>query len=184
MKMSTIESLDRSIERITQWIHSHSPAATPPLNAQASEADITSLGQAVSQEVPAPLVTLLRFSDGLDWYGLFPTGEGLMSCAQIEHTYARNLEVAAQNEDPNWWRDNWIPFAERYEGHEGLLIDAEHPAHPILKYTEADYPRPYAPSMARLLHALAAALHSTQNDPELPFAGRSASMVDGLIIWR
>ncbi|MFE6176311.1 hypothetical protein [Streptomyces sp. NPDC056464] len=93
------------------------------------------------------------------------------------------MEIARENEDPNWWRTEWIPFAERYEGHEGFLIDAEHPAHPILKYAEADYPRPYAPSMARLLHDLAAALHGTQNDPELPFAGRCASVADGLIDW-
>ncbi|MFE2940757.1 SMI1/KNR4 family protein [Streptomyces sp. NPDC059255] len=181
--MSTIESLDHSVERITRWIQSQTPIAVPQLNAPASEADITCLGQAIGLKPPRPLADLLRFWNGPDWHGLFPTGEGLMSCARIERVYSRNLEIARQNEDLDWWRTEWIPFAECYEGHEGFLIDAGHPAHPILKYTEADYPRPYAPSMAWLLHALADALHGTQNDPELSFAGRSASMVDGLICW-
>ncbi|GGX06898.1 SMI1/KNR4 family protein [Streptomyces lomondensis] len=179
--MTITEPLDHSIQRITKWIQSQPLAA--PLNAPASDADITSLSQAIGIEIPSPLAALLRFSNGLDWYKLFPTGEGPMSCARIDRIYIRNTEIARQNEDPDWWRPEWIPFAERYEGHEGFLIDAGHPAHPILKYTEADYPRPYAPSMARLLHALAAALHGTQDNPELPFCGRSASVADGVIEW-
>lgn len=106
-----------------------------------------------------------------------------MSCARIELVHTRNVGIARESDDPDWWRPERIPFAERREGHEGYLIDAAHPAHPILKYTEADYPRLCAPSMARLMQALAAALHGAQNDPELPFAGRSAAVVDGLIEW-
>ncbi|MFJ7072138.1 SMI1/KNR4 family protein [Streptomyces sp. NPDC098781] len=178
-----MDSQDHSMRRIAQWIRSQPLAATPPLNAPASEADITSLGRAIGRETPTPLAALLRFSNGLDWYRLFPTGEGLLSGAQIARTHSRNLEIARQNEDQDWWRAEWVPFAERYDGHEGFLIDAGHPAHPVLKYTEADYPRPYTPSMAWLLHALADALHGTQNNPELPFSGRSASVVDGAIEW-
>ncbi|MFJ8464337.1 SMI1/KNR4 family protein [Streptomyces swartbergensis] len=179
--MIIIDSLDHSIQRIAQWIQSQPLDA--PLNAPASEADITALGRAIGLDVPPPLAALLRFSDGLDRYRLFPTGERLMSCARIERIHTRNVEIARENDDPDWWRPEWVPFAERPEGHEGFLIDAGHPAHPILKYTEADYPRPHVPSMARLLHALAAALHGTQNEPELPFWGRSASVVDGVIEW-
>ncbi|WP_143645522.1 hypothetical protein [Streptomyces swartbergensis] len=94
--MTTIEPLDQSIQRISQWIRSQPLVA--PLNTPASEADITAV-------------------------------------------------------------------------------------HPVLKYTETDYPRPCAPSMARLLHALAAALHGTQNEPELPFWGRTVSVTDGVIEW-
>ncbi|MFD6169046.1 SMI1/KNR4 family protein [Streptomyces coeruleorubidus] len=179
--MTTMEPLDQSIQRISQWMQSQPLVA--PLNTPASEADITALGQAIGRDIPPPLAALLRFSNGLDRYKLFPTGERLLSCAQIERAHTRYVEIARQNEDHDWWRPEWVPFAEQRDGHEGFLIDTGHPVHPVLKYTETDYPRPYAPSTARLLHALAAALHGTQNDPELPFWGRSVSVTDGVIEW-
>ncbi|MFE3476533.1 SMI1/KNR4 family protein [Streptomyces cavourensis] len=181
--MIITDSLDDSLQRIARWASDQPLATAPPLNSPASDAEIDSVGRVVGIGTPPPLATLLRFSNGLDWYRLFPTGEGLMSCGQIELAYARNTETARQSEDSDWWRPEWVPFARRPEGHEGFLIDAGHPAHPILKYTEADYPRPFAPSMARLFSALAAALCGTQDDPELPFCGRSPAVVDGAIDW-
>lgn len=177
------------------------PASFEALGPPATDAELQALTEALGRRVPASLETLLRLNNGSTAKDgvqilqehpspvshahsrLLPGGKVLLDCRKIGQQYGRYVGIARENGDAEWWMPEWIPFAEETEGHEGFLLDAGSPAGTVLRYTETDHPRPYAPSLADFVAHLGRALADGGNPRGTPFAGCYVRVVDGGLVW-
>ncbi|MEV0928819.1 SMI1/KNR4 family protein [Streptomyces spongiicola] len=171
----------------TDWLRTQAPRTAQVLAAAADDSVVSGLVDELGMSVPTSLETLLRITDGStgdDAYTrILPGGMDLLSARKISMYRNRYLVIAEEIADDDWWKPQWLPFAQRFEGREGYLLDASNPTCPVLKYTEADYPRMVAPSLAWFIDDLTSlAVNGTSSD-DSPFRGYSARIENGAMYW-
>ncbi|MEV4876067.1 SMI1/KNR4 family protein [Streptomyces cyaneofuscatus] len=180
--MAPPESVTGAWLKTIDWLRANAPTSAATLNPPATDSDLHSLADSLQAPLPQGLETLLRINNG-SGSPLLPDGGVFMDCKTTAQQYSRYVHIAEEGNDPDWWTPAWVPFAERPEGHEGFLLDTSHPACPVFSYTEADYPKPFAPSLAHFLTWFTRALIHGDNPYGEPFAGRVARVDDAALRW-
>ncbi len=115
---------------------------------------------------------------------VFPFGKAFLSSREMIAHRADYLHIAADIGDEDYWKPSWIPVIEMLDAPYGFLLDmkAEGNSFPVLSFSEGSYPRPYAPSLAHVLTAVANAIdHGTGSAFSL--SGTAVTAVDGRIAW-
>ncbi|MFC9594862.1 SMI1/KNR4 family protein [Streptomyces sp. NPDC056944] len=201
--MSDADAVLPAWSRIVHWLREHAPAGARALNPPATDADLRLLADALGYPVPGELEAWLRVNNGstaldtrtpipgghrLDPHPdsrLFPGGEVFLDCASIAERHGRNLRIAADIGDEDWWLPTWIPVLAEADAHYGLLLDtggSREGAAPVLVYRETDYARRYAPSLGSVLTAVADVLEHGGGDSALTH-GRYPSVREGHLVW-
>ena len=205
--MSEISKSD--MERVRQawgsmvgWMENNAPSSTEALNPPASDAEISQLRRALGGDIPDVLDVWLRMNNGSTAKGrrepipggfrvvchpdsaIFPAGKAFLSSQDMIAHRADYLHIAADIGDEDYWKPSWIPIIEAPDAPYGFLLDMNEEGNgfPVLSFREGSYPRPYAPSLADVLKAVANAIdHGTGSAFSL--SGTVVTAVDGRITW-
>ncbi|MGQ4434408.1 SMI1/KNR4 family protein [Streptomyces sp. SAS_260] len=180
----------------------NAPLSAGALNPPAGDEDIAQLRTALEGDIPDVLEAWLRMNNGstakdrrepipggvrvirhLD-SAIFPSGKAFLSSQEMVAHRADYLRIAADIDDEDYWKPSWVPVIEMPDAPYGFLLDmkSEGESSPILSFAEGSYPRPYAPSLAHVLHALANAI-SHGAGSAFSLSGAAVTSADGRIKW-
>ncbi|MEV7392872.1 SMI1/KNR4 family protein [Streptomyces sp. NPDC091215] len=199
---SDVERLRQAWGSVAAWMENNAPSSAGALNPPAGDEDISRLRSALGGDIPDVLEVWLRMNNGSTAKdrrepisggfrvvrhpdsAVFPLGKAFLSSREMIAHRADYLHIAAEIGDEDYWQPSWIPVIEALDAPYGFLLDmkGEGNSFPVLSFSEGSYPRPYAPSLAHALTAVANAInHGTGSDFSL--SGTAATAVDGRITW-
>ena len=199
---SDAERVGQAWWSIVCWMEENAPLSAEALNPPAGDEDIARLRTALEVDIPDVLETWLRMNNGSTAKdrkepipgcrrvvhhpdsAIFPFGKAFLSSQEMVAHRADYLHIAADIGDDDYWKPSWIPVIEMPDAPYGFLLDAksEGESFPVLSYAEGSYPRPYAPSLAHVLHALTDAIRHGEGS-EFSLSGAAVTAVDGRIAW-
>ncbi|MFE9606573.1 SMI1/KNR4 family protein [Streptomyces hokutonensis] len=187
---------------VVGWMERNAPSSVEALNPPAGDEDMSQLRSALGGDVPDVLDAWLRMNNGSTAKdqrepitggfkvirhpdsAIFPLGKALLSSQEMIEHRADYLGVAEDIGDEDYWKPSWIPVVETLDAPYGFLLDmqGEGNVYPVLSYREGSYPRPYAPSLAHVLDAVANAIDQGAGS-DFSLSGTSVTVVDGRITW-
>lgn len=200
--MSDVDDVISSWGRIVRWLDLNAPGSFQALKPPATDAEISLLNSALGFEVPDVLEALLRINNGSTAKDaerpipggiellphadsmIFPMGKVLHGCKEIVRQHAEYLYAAREMGDSEYWKESWIPVVEMPDAPYGFILDAEQKGGscPLLSFSEASRPRPYADSLGDALGAVADVLEHGRPSA-LSLYGECAGVEGGRIVW-
>jgi cell wall assembly regulator SMI1 len=159
-----------SWRRIDAWLATHSPTDFAVLNPPATPAEVRDAERTLGIPLPGNLAESLRCHNGLStWATLLPE-QSPLSVSGIVDRWQTCMDVAAENDglttrpwdDEPWWHPLWVPWAESADGVAQVIDQRPGPDAGRLGWaghsSGGDFTDSW-PGLARLLHAIAQALH-------------------------
>ncbi|MDH2391639.1 SMI1/KNR4 family protein [Streptomyces sp. HNM0663] len=198
--MTEVDQVVSAWSRIVRWLGLNAPESARSLNPPATDQEIRQLNEALGSSLPESLEVWLRLNNGstakdvtkpIPGGGIqkirnvdsviFPDGLVFLGSEEIASEYHEYLHIARQMNSEDWWSTEWVPFAARYEEHDGWIINTADMN--VLRYSDSDYPTLRSSTLSELLTVIADTIEEGHAPPMSFLGGRVVTVERGRIEW-